>query len=419
LKKHIKLLTFILRNNMIVIDKILNEWSFRCHDGIVDMKDPKKKAILDEILKEYNTNLKEVQTAKEFETLIFKKYVAPNQKISGLNFLYENIVKSDNVTELFSLIEKSGGKTLQPGEYSITNKLENELYYLISNGITIPNGNPSELWFAIMYNGKVVGGVKSEETGDAAADIIADEKSISLKNYSSSGTIDLGTLPSDTSKAFNKLLNFLGVVTGTEIDSTIPVSSLNNVLNATSNEDVKDFLDFAQDNKSKWVQNLYSYIKSNDLDNIKEKFIENLNSAVLNKINKVNYWVAIIGDKIYIKSSEEISNKVSSSTDEISTAISSLKGNHLFVNGNVVFLGKEKGKKGSSQPTPIVDINKQNYKSLTSAATKEKETYISRQWVKDHPEYKKLFNDDKSHPLYKDFILLKPDVDIEFNPIGE
>jgi hypothetical protein len=35
---------------MNVIDKILNEWSFRCHDGIVDMNDPKKVSILKEIL---------------------------------------------------------------------------------------------------------------------------------------------------------------------------------------------------------------------------------------------------------------------------------------------------------------------------------------------------------------------------------
>jgi hypothetical protein len=39
---------------MEVIDKILNEWSFRCHDGIVDMNDPIKKSILEEILKEFN-----------------------------------------------------------------------------------------------------------------------------------------------------------------------------------------------------------------------------------------------------------------------------------------------------------------------------------------------------------------------------
>jgi len=41
---------------MEVIDKILSEWSFRCHDGIVDMNDPKKKAILNEILDEYGVD---------------------------------------------------------------------------------------------------------------------------------------------------------------------------------------------------------------------------------------------------------------------------------------------------------------------------------------------------------------------------
>jgi hypothetical protein len=38
---------------MTVIDQILNEWSFRCHDGIVDMNDPTKVSILDEILNEH------------------------------------------------------------------------------------------------------------------------------------------------------------------------------------------------------------------------------------------------------------------------------------------------------------------------------------------------------------------------------
>jgi hypothetical protein len=38
---------------MTVIDQILNEWSFRCHDGIVDMNDPTKVSILQEIIQEY------------------------------------------------------------------------------------------------------------------------------------------------------------------------------------------------------------------------------------------------------------------------------------------------------------------------------------------------------------------------------
>ena len=37
---------------MKVTDEILNEWSFRCHDGIVDLNDLKKTIILEEILKE-------------------------------------------------------------------------------------------------------------------------------------------------------------------------------------------------------------------------------------------------------------------------------------------------------------------------------------------------------------------------------
>ena len=41
---------------MTVTDKILNEWSFRCHDGIVDMNDPTKLSILDEVLDEYGVD---------------------------------------------------------------------------------------------------------------------------------------------------------------------------------------------------------------------------------------------------------------------------------------------------------------------------------------------------------------------------
>jgi hypothetical protein len=42
---------------MNVIDQILNEWAYRCSDGVVDINNPDKKAILDEILKEYNIDL--------------------------------------------------------------------------------------------------------------------------------------------------------------------------------------------------------------------------------------------------------------------------------------------------------------------------------------------------------------------------
>ena len=42
---------------MTITDEILNEWSFRCHDGIVDLNDPKKLRILKEILDENGISL--------------------------------------------------------------------------------------------------------------------------------------------------------------------------------------------------------------------------------------------------------------------------------------------------------------------------------------------------------------------------
>ena len=39
---------------MTVIDKILNEWSYRCSDGIVDLTDVNKVKVLFEILRNIN-----------------------------------------------------------------------------------------------------------------------------------------------------------------------------------------------------------------------------------------------------------------------------------------------------------------------------------------------------------------------------
>ena len=56
---------------MKVTDEILNEWSFRCHDGIVDLNDPKKLRILKEILDENSIDLLK-ENIQEDLTDIFK-----------------------------------------------------------------------------------------------------------------------------------------------------------------------------------------------------------------------------------------------------------------------------------------------------------------------------------------------------------
>jgi len=56
---------------MNVIDKILEEWSFRCHDGIVDLNNPVKLSILEEILDENGIDLLK-EDIQEDLTDIFK-----------------------------------------------------------------------------------------------------------------------------------------------------------------------------------------------------------------------------------------------------------------------------------------------------------------------------------------------------------
>jgi len=67
---------------MIVIDEILNEWSFRCHDGVVDLNDPKKLSVLNEILNEYDLHLNEDNSIDYTKTLNAKE-VAKIRKVGG------------------------------------------------------------------------------------------------------------------------------------------------------------------------------------------------------------------------------------------------------------------------------------------------------------------------------------------------
>jgi len=67
---------------MKVIDQILNEWSFRCHDGIVDLNDPIKVSILNEILKEFDLVLNKDNNIDYTQTLS-KKEVSKYRKVGG------------------------------------------------------------------------------------------------------------------------------------------------------------------------------------------------------------------------------------------------------------------------------------------------------------------------------------------------
>lgn len=124
---------------MIVTDKILNEWSFRCHDGIVNLNDPIKLRILKEILEEEGINLEEEEVIS-FEQHLATKNLEDKTKedlIASLSPEQQQLIVqnlSDNINDIVSFLNsneaissiltvktegKSGISLAGPGEIAV------------------------------------------------------------------------------------------------------------------------------------------------------------------------------------------------------------------------------------------------------------------------------------------------------------
>ena len=395
---------------MKVIDKILNEWSFRCHDGIVDMNDPIKLSILNEVLEENNiANINESieLSFTNFENVIRKNH-DPNNKVIGLEQLYKIIKDHPENEKLFNLIETSN-KSLNPGVDSMT-KLEEILFQLIYSNIKISNGHPSELWFAIIYDGKIVGGKKDPETGDASADVDVKGKRISLKNYKDTSSVDLGTIPSKAASSLIQTIYLFKSLTGIEPDVNLSTTTLNNILQQIKEinfeDNLKKFLELPGLTDSSIGNNIYNLLvkKLDQTDNIETKadeFVKQLNNNILDKINKVDYWILIEGDKIYIKSSEESSKKLTSNINYISPSITSLKNNHIFVNKSSFFKNKTSDSEVKSEKITI-PVGENNLKGKS----------VSIDWYNNpgNKEFKNYFDKEK---IKNGFIGLKSNANVK------
>jgi hypothetical protein len=351
---------------MTVIDTILSEWSYRCSDGIVDMNNPTKREILNTVLKENGVELDEKITSRsnkyfsqqkqtseptptftespeEFTNFVIEKYTAKGQTVNGLDSLYNAISTSPEKDKLFNLIKTSGNKPLKSGKSSIQD-IESTLFNMIMSFIKMDNGDASELWFAIIYNGQAKGGVASE-TG-IESDVDVKGKGVSIKNYKSIGNIDFGSLPAEELKQLKKITNLLVVLTGAEFTAGLTRNSLNNLLKLLGSEsfqdDLKEILVIGKDTKIKALKNIYDAVStllpSGNTEELVNTFINNINTLIANKIEKVEWWAVIAGkNDIYLEPSSVISNRLNSKENQLSPIIQQIKGNNLFINGNLLF----------------------------------------------------------------------------------
>ena len=78
-----------------------------------------------------------------------------------------------------------------------------------------------------------------------------------------------------------------------------------------------------------------------DIKEIVNNFIKKINKLIEDKINKVNWWAIIRGGKkdiqnLYLLPSDETIKRITSTNNQLSSAIIQFKGNGLYVNGNVL-----------------------------------------------------------------------------------
>ena len=174
---------------MIVIDNILNEWSFRCHDGIVDLNDPIKLSVLNEILKEYDLQLNE-DNSIDYTKILNAKEVAKNRKVGG--YRGDKVILFVNDKKPFTL--KNGSEVVLD---FINDKIQDvftkrEYNKLTPNQIvfTDNNGNEYKLEDIVKtadFGGKVKGFSTKHETSalnefDALIKSILQEKGVESIN---------------------------------------------------------------------------------------------------------------------------------------------------------------------------------------------------------------------------------------------
>ena len=235
-----------------MIDSILTEWRFRLPHGYP--KTAEDFTILkDVILEMTNIDLSEAERivqqamfgtineqspedastetfldAQEFEQFIMNTYSVPGQQIIGLRGMYDTIqqLNDESKNAVLDIIRKPANLTLRTGVIPSRGSFET-LYDIIRDTIKIPNGDESELWFAISYDGRVKGAVAGE-TG-IEADIEIGDQTVSLKNYNKT-TFDFGSLDAESTEQLNSFIELAKLLTGQDISKSKGRDQINNIL---------------------------------------------------------------------------------------------------------------------------------------------------------------------------------------------
>ena len=243
---------------MNVIDNILLEWSYRCPDGIVDINDPKKKAILDQILSEYNIGEIEINEADDLYDKVIKNALKVEDipQVQGKYTLGTdvNINGEDAKTfkSLYSVSPPKKGKDVDTAGSKGTGNGEIAMYWLFAH-----------------QPGHTAQGTQ----GGGKPDLEIDGKGVEVKAYDSN-RITLGRFGSD--KANIDLLNTL-----------FGLDALVSTIEKTSDKDRRaSSLNFSKSDITRAFNTLQDFSNNQDLRELSSKYA--LIGNIYSKIDDLN-----------------------------------------------------------------------------------------------------------------------------------
>lgn len=326
---------------MDLLDKVLLEWSARTDKGYPDLNNEQDLAIFESMFG-FRLNEDSINDAGSFDRFLHTRYAVDGQKVLNTDNFFTNLNKSPNKDQLLSLVLNSGKKPLK-SSHDTFSKLEEELFDIIMGTVKIPNGEPSELWFAIIYDGKIKGGVAGE-TG-ITADVVVGSQGVSLKNYNKLNVVDFGSLGSTVEQLLRDSINLFQILSGSSVTKTLTRSSINSTLDLISSpqtvSDIQEILELGESTKIATIKRLANQIESNledrDPRSIVQKFCNGIDVNIKNKLEEVRWWATIHDRVCYVESSSDLFEKLKCKEDRLSSYISSFKDLHLFVNGNKLF----------------------------------------------------------------------------------
>lgn len=317
-----------------------NEFRNRITKAITDLRANNVATYVTSSTPIANTNL--ISNAIDFEKFILDKYSVKGQSIIGLPGMYDAIMKSEESADLLDLITTSSRvMELSTGVIPIRG-VYGTLYTIIRNTIKIPNGDESELWFAIAFKGLVKGAVAGES--GIEADIEVGNQTVSLKNYEKI-TFDFGSLSADGVQLLNGFLEMAKLLTGQDISKSKGREQINTVLDFLDNEktevDIRRIIQLGEESDIPMLQNiskkLQSFYKLDDnLDTMIHAFCNIVDKMVIEKITSVNWWGMIIksNQTLFLESATELAPVLKCRNDRLSPAIANFHQNKLFVLGS-------------------------------------------------------------------------------------